>query len=70
MMFVWRFRVNKCAKQRWPPQSPRLTAAILDFSHKETPDHKIVAKNGFLDLKSVTTHVFCKVARYFDENII
>ena len=25
----------------------RLTGAILDFSPKETPDHKIVARNGF-----------------------
>ena len=48
----------------------RLTSAILDFSHKETPDPKIVARNGFLDLKSATTHVFLYVARYFDENII
>ena len=45
-------------------------AAILDLSLKETPDHKIVARSGFLALKSVTTHVFCNVARYFDENII
>ena len=48
----------------------RLMAAILNLSLKETPDHKIVARSGFLALKSVTTHVFCNVERYFDENII
>ena len=45
-------------------------AAILDFSPKETSDHKIIARNGSLALKSVTTHVFCNVIRYFEENII
>ena len=48
----------------------RLRAAILDSSPKYTPDHNTVVSNGFLALKSVTTHVLCTVARHFDENII